>query len=175
VSEFARTWISTEEQLRVLADSYQGASMLRKLAGAFEFPSSAAHLQGWFMPWMRSPTVFTAVGHLVIGETRIQFRPAAPKLLGWRLRNIDRTLVFDIAATEITAADAYAFKSPFSKMFDLPFTRLKTSKPGILADFLLCIGHPLSPPTVRVRSLALQVELQRFGSALSRQEALPKN
>jgi hypothetical protein len=55
--------------------------------------------------------------------------------------------------------------------FDLPFTRVRTSKPSPIDDFLLCVGGKIAIPRIRSRSRELRASLVSW-HAVSNQGAM---
>src|SRR5262245_23682561 len=135
MTEFSPVWISTEEQLRRLADAYTHASLAQKALGRFHFPAGTAHIRGLLMPWMRMPIIFVAQGRLTIANGALRFRATPPRLFGWQVREVDSTLTFELTPSDVRAVEPFAFASPVGQLFDLPLTRVRTTKHGPVNDF----------------------------------------
>ena len=163
MTEFSPVWISTEQQLRRLADAYTQATVVQKLLGRYRLPPGTAHLQGLFMPWARVPIVYVAQGPLSMDNVALRFRATSALLFGWRVREVDSTLTLELTPTDIQSVEPFTFDSPVARLFDLPFTRVRTSKTGIARDFLLCVGGRVLLPRIRARSLELRAKLEAFG------------
>ncbi len=165
MTEFSPVWLSTEEQLHRLADSYAHASVGQKLLGRFRFPAGTAHLRGVIMPWARAAIVYLAQGRLTIDNSALCFQAAAPRVFGWLVRDVDTTLRFEFTPRDIQTVEPFAFASPVARLFDLPLTRVRTAKPGLAHDFLVCVGGRVLIPRIRARSLELRAALELFARA----------
>lgn len=165
MTEFSPVWLSTEEQLHRLADAYTQASLVRKSLGRFRFPSGTAHLRGLLMPWARIPIVFVAQGSLTIADTALRFRATPPSVFGWQVQEVDATLTFELTPRDVEMVEPFTFPSPVARLFDLPFTRVRTTKPGLAHDFLVCVGGRVLIPRIRARSLELRAAVAAFGHA----------
>jgi|SRR5579862_950422 len=60
---------------------------------------------------------------------------------------------------DVSAIEPADFRSPVIRTFDLPFTRVRTSKPSPIDDFLLCVGGQISMPRIRDQSRDLRANL----------------
>ncbi|MGH9888383.1 MAG: hypothetical protein ACREBE_22805, partial [bacterium] len=107
MTEFSPVWLSTEEQLRRLADAYTQASLLRKAVGRFRFPAGTAHLDGVLMPWSRVPIVYVAEGRMSIANTALHFRAAPPQVFGWRVLEVDSTLRIELTPNDIQSVEPF--------------------------------------------------------------------
>jgi len=165
MTNFSPVWLSTEEQLRRLADAYTQASLLRKSLGRFRLPSGTAHLRGVLMPWARVATVYVAEGHLTIAKPTLRFRAAPPQVFGWQVEGVDNTLTLELTPRDIRSVEPFTFPSPVARLFDLPLTRVRTTKPGVANDFLICVGGRVLIPYIRARSLELRAALESFAHA----------
>lgn len=159
---FAPVWLSTDEQLEALSVAYAGASMPMQLLGRFNVPPGTAYLRGLLIPWARIPLVFTAAGELVVGPDVLEFSPRAFTLFGWRVRGGSRDIQFRLARADVLAVAPADIRSPVHRYFDIPFTRVRTVKEGVMSNLLLCIGGRLSMGRVRARSMELRAALERF-------------
>ena len=163
--EFSPVWVSSEEQLQRLADAYTQASPLRKAIGTFRLPPGTAHLRGRLMPWMRAAIVYVAQGRLTIANSTLRFRAAQPHVFGWQVREVDSSLAFELTPTDIRTVEPFPFPSPVARFFDLPLTRVRTTKPGLAGDFLICVGGRVRIRRIRDRSLELRSALESFHRA----------
>src|SRR5262245_26692927 len=125
-------------------------------------PAGTAHVRGVVMPWARAPIVYLAQGRLTIAATAVRFRAAPPAVFGWQVLNVDSTLSFELAPGDIQTLEPFAFSSPVARLFDLPFTRLRTTKLGFAHEFLVCVGGRVLMPRIRTRSLELRAALESF-------------
>lgn len=160
--EFAPVWVSTAEQLSHLEMTYREASLPAKLLGRYTMPDGTAHLRGVLMPWMRVPIVFLAQGRLTVAGDRMTFASTPLRAPGWFVHGVDPGMHWQLSRAELETVEPMSFSSPFAKFFDIPFTRIRSSRPGLLGDFLVCVGGRFSMPKVRARSLDLRLALQRF-------------
>lgn len=165
MGKFAPVWVSTDEQIERLQSAFRGASLTTKLCGTYRLPEGAAHLRGLFTPWMRVPLVFVAAGRAEVGAGRLAFVSSRFRAPGWRVRGVIVDLAFSLAREDIHAVEAADQHSPFARLFDLPFTRLRTRLPAPLDNFLVCVGGRFSMPSVRKHSLELRTELLAFAAA----------
>ena len=149
MTEFSSVWVSSEEQLRRLADAYTQASLLRKSVGNFRLPPGTAHFRGLLMPWMRVAVIYVAEGHLTITNSTLRFRAVQPRVFGWQVREVDSTLTFELTPTDIQTVEPSPFPSPVARLFDLPLTRVRTTRPGLAGDFLICVGGRVRIPRIR--------------------------
>lgn len=158
MTNFAPIWISTDEQLDRLQHSFANASTATRLLGTYEFPEGTAHVRGRFMPWVRAPLVFIAAGEATIAGSRFGFAAKPYRVPGWHVRAVQDDLMYevDLAMADIEPAE---FHSPFARMFDIPFTRVRTSQPGLRGNFLICVGGRFSLPKIRARSIELRAAL----------------
>jgi hypothetical protein len=160
VTDFQPVWISTTEQLTRLAASYRSASLLGKVLGRFSFPEGTAHARGIVIPWMRAPLALLAEGRLTVYERGIAFAATPFRVPGSLVRGVDDDLRAELGRAEVTAVEPAPFASPFARHFDIPFTRIRTKRQGLLGDFLVCVGGRLSMGRIRSRSLELQQSLR---------------
>lgn len=164
-TSYRPVWFSTDRQLEVLVSVYQNASLAAKLAGVFAVPADAAHLRGILTPWMKMPMAMTAQGELGIGTAALSFEPVHFKAFGWLVRSPHKDLSFSLARTEVTAVEPMDFSSPVLRFFDMPLTRIRTTRAAPLDNFLLSIGGRVAVPRMRARSLELRASLLAWRAA----------
>ena len=157
-------WLSSDAQIAALAEAYGSATLTTKLLGRYRFAPEVAHIRGVTMPWARVPLVFLAEGPLTVSGDRLAFASRPPTLPGWYVRGGLPQASFDLAPSEIESVEPADSRSPFSKIFDLPFTRVRTARHGLMGNFLLCVGGRVSVPKIRARSLELRRALEEFAS-----------
>jgi hypothetical protein len=162
---FSPVWFSTDQQLAALSQSSESATMTSKLLGRFEIPADCASLQGILTPWVRVPLALRAQGGITLNERSLSFRPKSFRIFGWLVRGLLKDVSFDLSPSDLVAIEPADFRSPFMRTFDLPFTRVRTSKPSPIDNFLLCVGGRIAMPRIRSRSRELR------GSLLSWQTA----
>jgi hypothetical protein len=168
---YAPVWFSSDRQMTALLQSFASATMTSKLLGRFKVPDDSPYLQHVLMPWHRLPIVLQAQGVVDLGETSLTFRPKPYRLLGHRVRNTLKDLSFDLHPTDVNAIEPADFRSPVSRILDLPFTRIRTSRPSPIDNFLLCVGGKIALPRIQSRSLELQNNLLAW-HAVSSQAAM---
>lgn len=61
--------------------------------------------------------------------------------------------------------EPFIFPSPVARLFDLPLTRVRTTKPDLAGDFLICVGGRVRIPRIRARRLVRRTELESFHRA----------
>lgn len=164
MKEYSPVWISTAEQLDRLDATYRAATLPAKLLGTFAIPEGTPHARGLLMPWTRVPLVCVAQGRLSLAGGRLAFAPTPFQAFGWLVRGTQRDLRWELGPSEIVAVEPADFSSPVARFFDIPFTRVRTGQPGLLGEFLLCVGGHVSMPKVRARSLELRRTLQAFAA-----------
>jgi hypothetical protein len=89
-------------------------------------------------------------------------------VFGWAVREVDSTLTFELTPSDIRSVEPFSFPSPVARLFDLPFTRVRTTKLGLAHDFLVCVGGRVLMPRIRARSLELRAALESFSAAPQR-------
>jgi hypothetical protein len=156
---FSPVWFSTDRQLAALAQSWESATMTSKLLGRFETPADCASLHGIIMPWVRVPSGLQAEGVMGLNQMSLSFRQEPYRVFGWRLHSPLKDLSFDLFPNDVSAIEAADFRSPVMRTFDVPFTRVRTSKPSPIDNFLLCVGGRISMPRIRSRSRDLREKL----------------
>jgi hypothetical protein len=156
---FSPVWFSTDRQLAALAQSWEAATMISKLLGRFDVPADCASLQGTLMPWTRVPLALQAQGDISLNEASFSFRQTPYRVFGWRVLSPLRDLSFDLFPNDVSAIEPVDFRSPVMRTFDVPFTRVRTSKPNPIDNFLLCVGGRISMPHIRSRSQDLREKL----------------
>lgn len=163
MTTFSPVWISTDDQLDRLRESFASASLRAKLLGTYRLREGTAHVRAVSMPWARGPLVFVSAGQATLVGSRFSFVAKRFRAFGWFVRNVRNDLTFevDLGSATVEAAD---FHSPFARMFDIPFTRVRTSQPGLASDFLVCAGGKFSLPRIRSGSMALRSALMAAAS-----------
>jgi hypothetical protein len=156
---FSPVWFSTDRQLETLVQVFKSATITSKLLGRFDIPADCASIQSIFMPWARAPLALQAQGAVTLNERSLSFRPRSFRVFGWRVRSPMKEISFDLSPVDVLAIEPADFSSPFMRAFDLPFTRVRTSKPTPIDNFLLCVGGQIAIPRIRWRSRALRASL----------------
>lgn len=156
---FTPVWLSTDEQLEALVDAHASASPWAKLAGRLPVRDGVTHLRGVFMPWMRMALVLNAQGELGFYQRSLVFKQRPFKAFGWRVQDQHRKLSFSLDADDVVSIEPCDFSSPVARLFDLPFTRVRTRRDGVQQDFLLCVGGRLAMPLIKARSVDLRQTL----------------
>ncbi|HKW47635.1 MAG TPA: hypothetical protein VJN70_09320 [Gemmatimonadaceae bacterium] len=63
--------------------------------------------------------------HLAAFGHQLRFGAASSRAFGWKIRDVDSTLTFELTSKDIRSVEPFAFPSPFARLFDLPFTRVQ--------------------------------------------------
>jgi len=158
-SNYKPIWFTTDSQLNALTSGYANASLFTKLTGRFDVPQGIAHLRGVLMPWMRMPLVLSAQGELSISQQALSFNPKPFRAFGWSVRGEHKELAFSINAEDVLSVEPADFSSPVIRLFDLPFTRIRTKLATPLDNFLLCVGGRIAMPIIKARSKELRGEI----------------
>ena len=166
MTELDPVWVSSDAQLAAAVRAYANASIATKLLGTYgrSMEPGVAYLRGIWMPWMRIPLIFVAQGRLALRGTGCEFVPHQRAPFGWRIRGGNPNLAFRLRPSEIVAVDPADFRSPVARLFDIPFTRVRTTQQGPTRDLLLCVGGRINVPRIRERSLELRRALQTFAA-----------
>jgi hypothetical protein len=143
---FEWVWLSTDAQLSTVVENYRRASLGTKLLGTYKFRNDAAHARGLLMPWIRVPLLFLSEGALAVTEHSIVFAGQRHRMFGWRMVGVRSDLQFEHSVSEITSVEVVDFSSPVAKLFNIPFTRVRTDRAAPFDDFLLCVGGRISIP-----------------------------
>lgn len=159
---FDWVWLSTDTQITALTDAYTRASLATKLLGRYDLPDGVAHIRSYLPPWMRMALVFVAEGRLDIGDGTVTFTPRQHRMLGYRMVGVRTDLGFEYSASDLTAIEPAVFRSPVARLFDFPFTRIRTGDAPPLDNFLLCGGGRIALPRIRRQGLELRRELLKF-------------
>jgi hypothetical protein len=168
---FSPVWFSTDRQLATLVQVFESATLTAKLLGRFDIPADRASIQSVLMPWSRAPLAPQAQGAVTLNARSLAFRPTPFRIFGWRVHSPMKDISFDLSPSDVVAIEPADFRSPVMRAFDLPFTRVRTSKPGPIADFLLCVGGKIAIPRIRSRSRELRASLVSW-HAVSNQGAM---
>jgi hypothetical protein len=168
---FSPVWFSTDRQLATLAQVFESATLTAKLLGRFDIPAGCASIQSVSMPWTRVPLALQAQGAIALNERSLSFEPTSFRTFGWRVCSLMKDISFDLSPSDLVAVEPADFRSPFMRTFDLPFTRVRTSKPSPIDNFLLCVGGRIAMPRIRSRSRELRASLVSW-HAVSNQGAM---
>jgi hypothetical protein len=100
-------------------------------------------------------------GHLVIKDQLLEFeaRPWDPPHC--EVYHLRTDLRFELTDRDITGVEPFEAVSPVMRYYNLPFTRIRTTKGGELSDLLLCVGGTgLSMSQVRDDNAELSSKLR---------------
>lgn len=156
---FSPVWLSTDRQLAALVQAYTSASPMARLTGRLPVPEGVTHMRGVLLPWMRMALVLSAQGELGFYRGSLMFKQKPFKAFGWRVLGQHEKLSFSLDLQDIVAIEPADFSSPVMRLFDLPFTRIRTTREGVQQNFLLCVGGRIAMPLIKARSLALREAL----------------
>jgi hypothetical protein len=168
---FSPVWFSTDRQLVALVQVFESATLTAKLFGRFDIPADCASIQSVLIPWSRAPLAPQAQSAVTLNERFMAFRPTSFRIFGWRVHSPIKDISFDLSPSDVVAIEPADFRAPVMRAFDLPFTRVRTSKPSPIDDFLLCVGGKIAIPRIRSRSRALRGSLVSW-HAVSNQGAM---
>jgi hypothetical protein len=136
---FGPVWFSTDRQLSAVACSWESASIISKLLGKLEVPSDCAWIEGTSRA-QRFPLAMQAQGVINLNEKSLTFRAIPWHRVGWRGRGLLNDLCLDLFPKDVLKIEPADSPSPVMRVFEIPFTRILTSKPSPIDNFLLCIG-----------------------------------
>lgn len=105
------------------------------------------------------PLVLSAQGEINITQDSISFTPKPFKAFGWSVRGEHKNLSFSIKVEDVVSVEPEDFSSPVIRLFDLPFTRVRTTLPTPLDNFLVCVGGRLAMPLIKARSKEMRNEI----------------
>src|SRR5262249_34046141 len=125
---FSPVWFSTDRQLATLVRVFESATLTAKLLGRFDIPADCASIQNILRPWSRAPLAPQAQGAVTLNERSLAFRPTSFRIFGWRVHSPMKDISFDLTPSDVVAIEPADFRSPVLRAFDLPFTRVRTSK-----------------------------------------------
>ena len=149
---FEPVWVSSAEHLQTFERAYRECSYVRLFAGAWKLPEGFPYVRGWMgIPW-RVPIVMFSSGQVRIEDRLLEFEAKPWRLPLNRLHHLRTDLRFTLTDEDITEVKAFEFASPIMRYYNLPFTRIRTTKGGELADFLLCVGG-VGPLMGKVRAM----------------------
>ncbi|HEY2033275.1 MAG TPA: hypothetical protein VGH02_06270 [Rhizomicrobium sp.] len=161
MTDFPSVWLSTDEQFEAFDEAFKSASLLRKVLGLYQIRKGAAYITNLLSPWMRIPIVMVAAGELDVRDSKISFRSRKQFTFAWRRKNLWSTLEFDLSPEQILAVENSPRRSPVSSVFELVWTRVRTSAPAPLDNFLVSVGgqNSFALPEYRKKSLQLRDEI----------------
>lgn len=150
--QFEPVWISTMAHLDRLHQLFRHTSALKKAFGIYDIPEGFPYAQyGSILLTLKAPLVMVANGIMHIENQKIRYLARPMQVRGSQIHNLQINLEFDIHADELISIERYLGKSPVSKHFDLPFTRIRSSRSGLQEDFLVCVGG-VGPSMGRVKA-----------------------
>lgn len=162
---FKPVWMSTVEHLDRLRGLHRETPMWRQALGAYRFPPGFPYLQGLFdfNPFGRVPLSVLRNGELHLGTGRITFVGQPYRIPFMRVVNVPPDGTFDLRVDEVTKVERYDFVAPMPLTPAFPFARLRTTRSGELADFLLSSGgYAFQQRRIQKRSIELLEVLQRM-------------
>ncbi len=159
-------WLSTRRQFEAFDEAIKSTSSVGKALGRFRVPSGSAYVASP-VPWMKIPIVLVAWGELEIDSDRLRFGPLArsnPRER--RRRNVLRGLTFELPYSKIEQVEPYERGPSYNPSFSVPWTRVVTSLPAPLDDFLLSVGggDAYAMATYREKAIRLRTSLQSIVS-----------
>ncbi|HEY1012930.1 MAG TPA: hypothetical protein VGE07_09535 [Herpetosiphonaceae bacterium] len=150
-------WVSTIEHVERVGALIAQASWFAKLTGRYHLPKNLPYVSTMGpLGSSRMPMVMLANGALDVRPRQIAFRASPLRLSGVAAHGLDDGLAFALEAGEVLGIERYRGQSPLGDRFDLVFSRIVTRRPGMLGDFLLCVGG-VGPRVDRVREQSQQL------------------
>lgn len=140
---FEPVWISTDEHMKKLYAIYKQASTLDKILGIYNLPPNfpqAQMVQG-LLPFFnrKVPIVAIASGLGEIGDTEFSFQSKPFHIFGSITKNL-MDLEFKLSKDELIEVTHAKADSPIIQYYSTPFTRVRTTREGLLSNFLVCVG-----------------------------------
>lgn len=125
--------------------------------GAYRLPHNFPHIQmrRWLLPGRKIPVVAIASGSGRIENDKFSFRSTPFTILGSTTHNL-LDLQFDISRSELVAVTHASAESPVLRYYNMPFTRIRTRRSGLLSDFLVCVGG-LGPSMQQINARSSQL------------------
>jgi hypothetical protein len=161
---FKPVWMSSVAHLERLQELYRETSLWRHALGAYRFPQDFPYFQGLLdlKPLGRVPLHFLRNGELHLGNGGITFVGQPYRTPFMRVVGIPTDGTFSIGFDEVTQVERFDFVAPMSLSTTFPFARLRTTRSGELADFLLSTGGYLFQlRRIQKRSVELLEALRR--------------
>jgi hypothetical protein len=154
----SEVWFSTKSQFDAFDEALSKTSSFGKAIGRFSIRPGAAYVTSP-MPWMKIPMVLVAWGEVSTDADRLSFSPIKRSDRDRLRRNVMQDFSFDLPFSEIEKVEPY--ERPTSS-FGLPWTRVVTSRPAPLNDFLLSVGgrDAYGMAGYRLKALELRATLQ---------------
>lgn len=158
---FRSVWVSTDEQFEAFDEAFKSASIFTKALGRYRIRKGAAYTTNLLTPWMRIPIVMIAAGELDISESRLSFRSRKQFTFASRRKNLWSKFKFDLSLDQIIAVENYHRVPAMRSVFELVWTRVRTSAPAPLDNFLIAVGgqNSLALPQYRKQSLHLREKI----------------
>ena len=162
---FDPVWMSSIAHLEAYRRLFRETPMWRHLLGMYRFPSGFPYLHSGldFRPFGKVPLIALRSGEVHLGNGRVTFVGRPYRLPLYRVFNVPSEGDFSLRIDELTQVERLDFVAPMSLSTTFPFIRLRTTRSGELADFLLCVGgYAFQMKRIRERSLLLFEALQRM-------------
>jgi hypothetical protein len=141
---FDPVWVSTVEHLTrfksINADTADAIRSGFRYNVPEKFPQTRMAMFFGLAYSSPSPLIMFSNGILDIDNNKVSYKAYQFKLKNNRVINVNDELWFSISISEILSLDKYLFVSPINHHFNMSFSRIYTTKSGLLADLLLCVG-----------------------------------
>ncbi len=155
-------WISSIEHLNRFAAIVAAATPAAKATAHYEVPPDFPATQPlWGLMGHRAPLLFFAHGHAQVDHNRFRFVAARWRPWMTRVHNLRTDLELDIPIPSIVSVESHLFTSPVGSSWDVPWLRIRTSLPGLAADFLTTAGATVTT------LLTLASRRRRYAKALA--------
>lgn len=161
---FKPVWITSIAHLEALSRIHRETPLWRELLGLYRLPPGFPYVQAslGFSPFDKVPQIALRSGEIHLGNGRVTFAGRPFRIPLFRVFNIPPDGTFSLRFDELTAVERFDFILPVSRYFTFPFVRLRSTRSGELADFLLCAGgYAFQMRRIQKRSLMLLDALQR--------------
>lgn len=134
-------WVSTIDHVERASALLGGASWFAKLTGRYRIPVGMPSMSMvGMLSAARWPLVILASGALELRPGELAFGARPLRLPRMAAHGLDEDLSFAVSAGDVLLIERYRGASPFAAQFDVMFSRVRTRRPGLLGDFLLCVG-----------------------------------
>jgi|SRR5215468_6396176 len=146
VISFSPIWVSTIEHQEAFSRLVHEASLAKKILGSYNLPTDfpQVHMLWGIFPVFRVPLVMIASGRLTVLGKMLQFEALAWGKLdaigGNVYKNLQSDLKFELSGRELSQIERYENPRPFMAYYNLSWTRVRSTRMGLLSDILLAVG-----------------------------------
>jgi len=143
---FSPVWISTIEHQETFSRIISEASWIKKILGSYNLPTDFPQVQMWWgiFPIFRVPLVLIASGRLTVSGKTLQFEALTwgklDAIAGNIYKNLQSDLKFELSGREVSQIEQYENPNPFMAYYNLCWTRVGSTRNGLLGDMLFAVG-----------------------------------